>query len=52
LFGKEKQPLSLKDLSLREAGVLAVLALAAVYLGVHPDPVLELFKAPIELLTQ
>ena len=52
LFGKEKKPLELEDLSLREAGVLAVLALAAVYLGVHPGPVLDLFKAPIELLTR
>jgi len=52
LFGKEKKPLELADLSLREAGVLAVLALAAVYMGVHPGPVLDLFKAPIELLTR
>ena len=51
LFGKENKPLELKDLSLREAGVLAVLGLSAVCLGVHPGPVLELLKAPIELLT-
>lgn len=50
LFGKEKKPLELEDLSLREAGVLAVLALAVVYLGVHPGPVLDLFKAPLEIL--
>ena len=52
LFGKENKPLSLKDLSLREAGVLALLALVAVYLGVHPGPVLDLFQVPIELLTK
>ncbi|OGU12748.1 MAG: NADH dehydrogenase [Geobacteraceae bacterium GWC2_58_44] len=51
LFGKENSPLSLKDLSAREGGVLAVLALAAIYLGVHPGPLLELMKAPIALLT-
>ena len=51
LFGKENRPLTLSDLSLREGGVLAVLALVAVYLGVHPGPVLELIKAPIALLT-
>jgi len=51
LFGKENSPLTLCDLSLREGGVLAVLALAAIYLGVHPGPVLELVKAPIALLT-
>jgi NADH-quinone oxidoreductase subunit M len=50
LFVKEQKPLELKDLSMREAGVLAVLALVAVYLGVHPTPVLDLFKAPISLL--
>ena len=51
LFGKENQPISLSDLSLREGGVLAVLGIAAVYLGVHPGPVLELIQAPIALLT-
>jgi len=52
LFGKESGPLVLSDLSLREGGVLALLALAALYLGVHPGPVLELLKAPIALLTR
>jgi NADH-quinone oxidoreductase subunit M len=52
LFGKENKPLPLSDLSLREGGVLALLAIAAVYLGVHPGPVLELIKAPIALLTK
>lgn len=51
LFGKENQPLTLSDLSLREGGVLAALAIAVVYLGVHPGPVLELMKTPIALLT-
>jgi NADH-quinone oxidoreductase subunit M len=50
LFGKEKKPLTLIDLSAREGGVLAVLAVTAVYLGVHPGPVLELVKVPIALL--
>jgi NADH-quinone oxidoreductase subunit M len=51
LFGKENKPLILSDLSMREGGVLAVLAIVDVYLGVHPGPVLELIKAPIALLT-
>ena len=51
LFGKEHKPLNLSDLSLREGGILAVLAVIAVYLGVHPGPLLELIKAPIALLT-
>ena len=46
LFGKENKPLALSDLSLREGAMLAVLAVVAVYLGVHPGPVLELIKAP------
>ena len=51
LFGTENKPLILCDLSLREGGLLAVLALVDVYLGVHPGPVLELIKTPIALLT-
>jgi len=52
LFGKENKPLTLVDLSLREGAILAVLAVAAVFLGVHPGPVLDLFKVPIALLTR
>ncbi len=51
LFGKEKKPLALADLTLREGGILAVLAVVDVYLGVHPGPLLELMKTPIALLT-
>jgi NADH-quinone oxidoreductase subunit M len=51
MFGKENKPLTLSDLSIREGGVLAVLAVVDVYLGVHPGPLLELIKAPIALLT-
>lgn len=51
LFGKENQPLQLSDVTLREACVLLALALAALYLGVHPGPVLDLMKLPIALLT-
>jgi NADH-quinone oxidoreductase subunit M len=51
LFGKRSQPLQLNDVSLREASVLLALAMAALYLGVHPGPVLDLMKVPIALLT-
>jgi NADH-quinone oxidoreductase subunit M len=51
LFVTERRPLALADLSLREGGILAVLALAAVYLGVHPAPLLDLLKVPVGLLT-
>ena len=41
LFATERQPLALADLSFREGGVLAFLALVAIYLGVHPAPLLD-----------
>lgn len=50
LFGTERKALSMKDLSLREGGILTVLAVGAVYLGVSPSPLLELLKAPVALL--
>jgi NADH-quinone oxidoreductase subunit M len=52
LFGKENKPLVLNDLTLREGFLLATLAVVAVYLGVHPGPVLDLLKVPIALLTK
>jgi NADH-quinone oxidoreductase subunit M len=51
LFVEERSPLPLADLSLREGVLLTMLALIAVYLGMHPAPVLELVKAPVALLT-
>jgi len=51
LFVTEKKPLSLGDLTLREGALLSVLAVAAVYLGVHPGPILDLFRIPVALLT-
>nr|WP_230199022.1 NADH-quinone oxidoreductase subunit M [Geotalea daltonii] len=51
LFVRERQALTLPDLSLREGALLTVLALMALYLGVHPGPVLELVQAPVQLLT-
>ena len=51
LFATERHPLALADLSFREGGVLAFLALFAIYLGVHPAPLLDLLKVPVALLT-
>ena len=51
LFGTERRALPLPDLSVREGGVLALLALFVVYLGLHPAPLLELVKLPVSLLT-
>ncbi|GAB7024776.1 complex I subunit 4 family protein [Geotalea toluenoxydans] len=51
LFVRERQALPLPDLSLREGALLTVLAMMALYLGIHPGPVLELVQAPVQLLT-
>jgi NADH-quinone oxidoreductase subunit M len=51
LFVTGRAPLDFDDLSPREGGVLALLAVAVIYLGVHPAPLLDLLKAPVELLT-
>ncbi len=51
LFVTERRPMALADLSLREGGILVVMALAVVYLGVHPAPLLEILKVPVALLT-
>lgn len=51
LFATEQRSLPLVDISLREGGILTVLAFAAVYLGVHPAPLLGLLRVPVGLLT-
>ena len=51
LFGMERRPLPLADLSPREGLILAFLALMALGLGLHPAPLLELVKLPVTLLT-
>ncbi len=51
LFGSERQPLAVTDLTLREGVVLAVLALGVICLGTHPAPLLDLLKEPVTILT-
>jgi NADH-quinone oxidoreductase subunit M len=51
LFQEERQPLPLADLSLREFAILTVLALLALWMGVHPAPLLDMIHLPVELLT-
>lgn len=51
LFGKERAPLELHDISPREGIVLASLALICILLGVHPSPILDHLKLPVALLT-
>jgi len=51
LFQQERQPLPLSDLDPRELALLSILALLALWLGVHPAPLLELIHLPVQLLT-
>ena len=51
LFVTERRSLAFSDLSFREGVVLATMAVTAIYLGVHPVPVLELLRTPVGLLT-
>ena len=51
LFTKERTPLTFTDLSLRELLLLGVMAAVVIYLGIHPSPLLELVKTPVQLLT-
>jgi NADH-quinone oxidoreductase subunit M len=50
LFETERQPLQLTDISCRETGMLVVLALADLYLGLHPAPLLDIIHLPVALL--
>ena len=51
LFQKERQPLALSDLNLREVAILAALLLLNIWVGVHPAPLLDMIHLPVQLLT-
>jgi NADH-quinone oxidoreductase subunit M len=51
LFQTERRELPMPDLGLREGVVLGVMALCDLYIGLHPAPLLDLLKLPVELLT-
>ncbi len=51
LFQEERQPLPLLDLSPREICILLVFAAVDVWMGVHPAPLLDLIRGPVQLLT-
>lgn len=50
VFQKERQPLILTDLSLREITVLGALLLLDLWVGVHPAPLLDMIHLPVQLL--
>ncbi|MFA7406003.1 MAG: NADH-quinone oxidoreductase subunit M [Pelobacteraceae bacterium] len=51
LFQKERQPLVLPDLDLREMALLTALLLLNIWVGVHPAPLLDMIHLPVQLLT-
>lgn len=51
VFQEERRPLPLADITSRELSILGCLALADIYIGLHPAPLLEILKAPVALLT-
>jgi NADH-quinone oxidoreductase subunit M len=51
LFMRERSPLDLSDISLREGFILSIFAFIIVFLGVYPAPLLDLIRTPIHLLT-
>jgi len=50
VFQKERRPLALVDLTLREVGILAALLLLDIWVGVHPAPLLDMIHLPVQLL--
>lgn len=51
IFQEERRPLTMADISPRELSILAFLAIADLYIGMHPAPLLEILRAPVALLT-
>ena len=50
LFQKERHPLVLSDLNLREIAILIALLLLDIWVGVHPAPLLDMIHLPVQLL--
>ena len=51
IFQEERLSLPMQDLTPRELTILAFLALAGIFIGLHPAPLLEILKTPVALLT-
>ena len=50
LFGQPRVEHQLWDITPREALILISLALIVIFLGLHPDPVLNLLDNPVQAL--
>ena len=51
IFTQARTPLGLRDVSLREGLVLSACAILIVALGVYPVPLLDLVRAPVQLIS-
>ena len=51
LFVTPRSALPFGDISRRELVILGTLAMVALYLGLHPTPLLQLLQGPVGLLT-
>jgi NADH-quinone oxidoreductase subunit M len=51
LYTQERRPLPLDGLTLREGGTLALLAVAVLFIGLHPAPLLDLLREPVLRVT-
>jgi NADH-quinone oxidoreductase subunit M len=52
LFGEPRAEHVLWDVNPREVVILGVLALAVLFIGLHPGPVLQLLDQPIQTMLQ
>jgi NADH-quinone oxidoreductase subunit M len=52
LFGEPRTEHVLWDVNSREVVILVALALAVLYIGLHPGPVLKLLEQPIKMMLQ
>ena len=50
IFGPAREGLAAPDLCPREMLVLGALAVAVLFIGLHPGPVLELIEGPVRAL--
>ena len=51
LFQEERQAFTIIDLNFREILLLAILAILAIIIGLHPGPLLDMLAMPVDILT-
>jgi NADH-quinone oxidoreductase subunit M len=51
LFQEERGALTIADSTSRETLMLSILALAVIFIGLHPGPLLDMLVVPVNILT-